>query len=208
MVELILTQMVNTKELRDYSLFKRLTTDLISEVSNEISDMSKPWSYRESYLEAAFSAKSFRDTIKSNSIPEITDLKNKLEVWVSYLKLTEKIKSFEQEVWFKGLKDIKYETSMTGIVSTPYTNYPYIDFLFEKRMYDTLVHIRTLQLTDYITLSSANYTSDPSMILKEIYALEEVADSLLHCFVEAYRNNKNSILDGVALKKSMTGESL
>lgn len=188
--------MVEISHLIDYAYSKRLTSDLIFEVVKDISDMSKPWSYKDSYLESNLFSKSFRDIVKSNNIQETINLKNKLEIWISYIKLNNLIKIFHKDIWeimYDQLNHSKLPISDT--LSTPYSNY--INFSLEKDYYYNIIFtISSENKRDHIALSfNANQYAEKQLVLKSISATEAVAESLLHCFSEVFKNNKKSVLD-------------
>jgi hypothetical protein len=96
-ISALCTRCDRTKTFQGYLKTKRLRTHLVMDNLMKVYDIGKDW----------------RD--KREDIQYLEEIIPRLEIHLASQKIQEKIKEFEQEVWFKGVQDIVLGTRERGV---------------------------------------------------------------------------------------------
>jgi len=101
------------EELEKYIETKRLHSRFVNNITLDLYSLDDTRDYKDK--DNDYNNKSLRYLISSASAKEFEVFKNKVDAYYSYIKICEKIKLFESEVWRKGLQKIIMNSHSTGV---------------------------------------------------------------------------------------------
>ena len=167
--------------LNDYIKTRKLNTNLIINVSLDLSDIGRPWSHREPDP-YHYKLKTFREIFEFGSEQEIKDIITLLEIWYSNIKIRTKIQEFEKEVWFNGLQEIIRNSTKKG-VSARLDDIKCLTFSMCAR---TMITIEDMDAS--VTMMCTEDSKIPSMGFRGISATEQQAINLIDFIIKSFKD--------------------
>jgi len=167
--------------MADYINTRRLSTSIITNVSLQLVDISRPWGH--AYQDTrAYKHKTLRDIWEFGSVKDIEELCIILEIWASNVRIGAKIKEFENSVWFNGLQKVIRNSTKKG-VSAKLGSVSCLTFSMCAR---TMITIENKEAS--VTMMCIEDSETPTMGFRGIDATERQAIDLINLMIESFKD--------------------
>ena len=171
------------KVLQEYKETKVLKTKLLMNNIIDLMQMGRSFSYTEKD-NRTYRLKRFADIVTRGTPEEIEEVRLQLEIRASFTRIYDKMKEFEQKVWFKGLQETISKSKFKGVsAEIPFRDYKVLTYTMAGR---TIITIGDEKSS--VSMICLDDSTESTMGDKGIDATEEQALYLIESAIELFES--------------------